>query len=612
MDLHCRLMDHAVLQRNAEGVSDHELAGSCRTSGSVWLTVRKNGAVVPGFDRLPAGTAARGKVDAAIRGLPTGGPYQVKLEIGDGKESALFDDILVGDLWLLAGQSGMADSGERPSRCGTDELVRGFFMDNRWDIARDPLHVVCRAAAPVHGGDPANPLPKFRRGAGPGLPFGITMRKMTGVPQGLIACAHGGTSLSQWDPALRKLGGRSFYGAMYERLKMLGGKVAGLIWYQGENETAAEETSAAYEKNTAKIFAAVRRDCGDPGLPVVFVQLGASIPLPTDREAHRRWLMIRDTQYRMGQKMKNTVCVPAIDLGLCDSIHLSARHLLTLGGRIAQAMLSLTGKGAPQIAVGAVSCANCEAVMCARVTVRFRNVQGSLRADGRPCGFSVVDREGNFVSEAVNVTLDGDRALVQTRHAYSGFPGRYRIAYGGEMNPHANITDEAGRSLPCFMKDIPPRRTVSTGMLSKALVSEAIYGREKAADLNLPEDGKVTYHPAKFSEFYLPCPRETPENNTRSKVYCYKFRMEAEETMKVRLLFGADAAFLLCCDGREVMRERAINPVIQDEFRTTLTLEAGRHDFVCVFSSNSGNGWGICCRAERIGGKIPPRFVDPA
>ena len=39
------------------------------------------------------------------------------------------------------------------------------------------------------------------------------MLRRTGVPQGLIACAHGGTSMAQWSPKLKRLGGDSLYGA---------------------------------------------------------------------------------------------------------------------------------------------------------------------------------------------------------------------------------------------------------------------------------------------------------------------------------------------------------------------------------------------------------------
>ena len=53
------------------------------------------------------------------------------------------------------------------------------------------------------------------------------------VPQGVICCAHGGTSMDQWSPEGRDLGGdESLYGAMYRRFVHNGSRVKGMFWYQ--------------------------------------------------------------------------------------------------------------------------------------------------------------------------------------------------------------------------------------------------------------------------------------------------------------------------------------------------------------------------------------------
>jgi hypothetical protein len=75
------------------------------------------------------------------------------------------------------------------------------------------------------------------------------------------------------------------------------------------------------------------------------------------------------------------------------------------------------------------------------------------------------------------------------------------------------------------------------------------------------------------------------------------------------MMFGSDANFAVFCDGKEVMRQHTGNPVVLDEFKEKLHLTAGRHDFCCVFSSNCGNGWGICCRFTSTGKNKPPVFL---
>src|ERR1019366_889897 len=96
--------------------------------------------------------------------------------------------------------------------------------------------------------------------------------RRTGVPQGILACAQGGTTMTQWDPALRDQGGRSLYGAMIRRFRTHGGRVAGLIWYQGESD-ANVKAGPRYIRRMRRFVQAVRRDARAPRLPVVVVQL---------------------------------------------------------------------------------------------------------------------------------------------------------------------------------------------------------------------------------------------------------------------------------------------------------------------------------------------------
>ena len=80
--------------------------------------------------------------------------------------------------------------------------------------------------------------------------------------------------------------------------------------------------------------------------------------------------------------------------------------------------------------------------------------------------------------------------------------------------------------------------------------------------------------------------------------------------MPLKMLFGADAPFAVYCDGNEIMRRATSNPVVIDEFKCKLSLTAGIHDFCCVLSSNSGKGYGICCRFARLDKGLPPEFVN--
>ncbi len=111
-----------------------------------------------------------------------------------------------------------------------------------------------------------------------GLSFAVEMVKRTGVPIGLIPCAHGGTSMSQWDPTLKDKGGDSLYGAMIRRFQTIGGKVAGVVWYQGESD-ASPSAAPKFPTKFEEFVAAVRRDFGQPDLPFYMCRSGVTSQL---------------------------------------------------------------------------------------------------------------------------------------------------------------------------------------------------------------------------------------------------------------------------------------------------------------------------------------------
>ncbi len=607
MNFGLTLLPNAVLQRNANDVSAHPFAGSAKYNGNIVLTVRG----LPGFEARRVGTAARGKCSGVIDNLPVGGPYTLDFAVvddaGKAREKLSIRNVLVGDLWLLAGQSNMQGYGYMPALTPTQPLIHNFYMDNRWDIAEEPLHNLLQAAAPVHGGNPAYPEPRITlRGVGPGLAFAAAMLEATGVPQGTIACAHGGTSMDQWSPQLKKMGGNSLYGALCERLKQLGGRVAGVLWYQGCNDAGKETDVQSYEAKTRRLFAAFRRDARDPELPIVFAQLASLVQKESNGGF---WNRVRNAQYRIGCSMKRVVCVPTIDLELDDTIHLSARSQQILGRRMADAMRYISGdsKCPAPIEAGRITVRQDAASGNANITVEFKNVVGKLVAAGLPNGFAPVAMNGDAMADCFKVELDGSKAIVHTT-VPTALARHCGIAYGAGLRPYANITDEAGRSLPCFMKQVSLRRGCFTSMVTEAEVSEPVYGNESLESLSCPRDGGagISFGPARFSQFYLDHPRRAELATTDEKVFYFRFRLRLDEAMKLRVLAGSDGPFALFCDGGEVMRVGTANPLIIDEFKSELSLAAGRHDFYFAMSSNTGHAWGVCCRFARLDGKNAP------
>ena len=155
-----------------------------------------------------------------------------------------------------------------------------------------------------------------------------------------------------------------------------------------------------------------------------------------------------------------------------------------------------------------------------------------------------------------------------------------------------------------------PILMISARSMEEDKASALDAGADDYLSLALPGDLiALDFKPAAFSGFFLPCPREAGELNTEPKQYCYKFAVNASEDMQVDMLFGADASFVIYQGNKELFRQCSTNPVIQDEYAIPLKLKRGTHEFYCVFSSNSGNGWGICCRFMNKQGKSVPEFI---
>ena len=378
--------------------------------------------------------------------LPVGGPY----EVGGAK------NVLVGDLWILAGQSNMEGCGnlhhpvtgqplEAPHDLeGTHPWVHSFQMCEQWAVAAEPLHWLNESPRPIHHAlwgipMPERPLPRDParlKGTGLGLTFAKTMVEATGVPIGLIPSAHGGTSMQQWEPSRKSQGGGSLYGATLARVSEVGGNIAGILWYQGESD-ANPADAKVYQQRMTELVQSFRADLNRPDLPFYYVQLGGWVADPAP-DSVLGWNSVRESQRVWQNALPNVGMVSAIDCGLDDGIHIDTLGLKTLGRRLAFAAL---GRPAPAL----------KSVVnepdARQIRVSFDNVQGQLTAPGRPTGFTLRRDDGTEAVLIYKTVLDGSDVLL--RHEQDSLDG-LSLWYGYGLNPYCNITDTSGASIPAF------------------------------------------------------------------------------------------------------------------------------------------------------------------
>jgi len=148
-------VDNQVFQRNAEQVANIPLTGTAvgkkvNNKDVEARLLTPDGTAVSGFDWAPLGKIQKLKWMGEVKRVPVGGPYRLEVRL-PGTDSVLaVSNLLVGDLWVLAGQSNMEGHGDLVDVQQSSPLVHSFDLADRWVVAEEPLHTLVNATDPVH------------------------------------------------------------------------------------------------------------------------------------------------------------------------------------------------------------------------------------------------------------------------------------------------------------------------------------------------------------------------------------------------------------------------------------------------------------------------------
>ncbi len=469
--------DNQVLQRDADQTGRIALSGTVagkKVDGkdieARLLDARASD--LPGFHWTRIGKVQKLRWSGELKGIPTGGPYRIEVRT-QGADSPVVSiaNLLVGDLWVLAGQSNMEGHGDLLDVQQPAPLVRSFDMADRWRQAEEPLHTVVSAVDPVHW--PLNaqkeperltgqPLEMYlanrKKGAGLALPFAVEMVSRTGVPIGLIPCAHGGTSMDQWNPAWKDREGESLYGSMFRRVQAAGGHVRGVLWYQGESDANAKAEPAFLER-FENFVKAVRADLNQPDLPFYYVQIGRHV----DSANIAEWNGVQLAQLRAEAEIPHSGMIAAVDLQLDDTIHVSTPDLKRLGRRMADLVSidlypRLKNYGEMKRGPRPVEAAFEGGV----VKVSFAGVNGRLQSEGRMSGFSIHDSKGARLPVIYKSRVDAAEASTVLLYVQGKLPPDAMLWYGFGKDPYCNVRDAADMAVPVFAMKIAAQAGVTT------------------------------------------------------------------------------------------------------------------------------------------------------
>jgi sialate O-acetylesterase len=447
--------DYQVYQRSGQGTADLNLEGRAHGADGKAVEARLVSAVT-GFDVVgwnPIGKASGQTWSGAVKAVPAGGPYRLEVRVAGSSEAATVSDLLVGDLWILAGQSNMEGVGNLDNLPPSSALVNSFDQTDHWVVALDPLHRLPDAADRVHWRlDPSKQPEKLegakleefvknrKKGSGAGMPFALEMVRRTGVPIGLVPCAHGGTSMDQWSPSLKDKGGDSLYGQMIRRHQRVGGRVRGVLWYQGESD-ANPNAAPLFEEKFKQFVAAVRTDFGQPDL------IGRHISSQNVAE----WNLVQDAQRRLEAAIPNAGMVTCVDCNLDDGIHVGTDDHRLLGKRLANLAchdLFPSSDHCGSLKKGPrPASAKLDGSI---VRVEFAEVNGRLTHVGRLNGFTIHDDKGAALPLIYRQRVDSHQANVVELLIGGKVPPRAVLWYGNGKDPYVNLRDEAGMASPVF------------------------------------------------------------------------------------------------------------------------------------------------------------------
>jgi len=461
-------VDNQVFQRSADQTADFQLTGTAVgkkvNNKDVEARITASDATaLPGFDWTSIGKIQKLKWTGAIKHIPTGGPYRLELRLQGTDQVISIANLLVGDLWVLAGQSNMEGFGFLIDVQQPSPLVHTFDMADRWGIAEEPLHTLVNSVDPVHWPLNAQNEPERlsgerletyvlnrKRGAGLGLTFAVEMLQRTGTPIGLIPCAHGGTSMEQWSPSLKDREGESLYGSMLRRVKAAGGHVKGVLWSQGESDANAK-AAPVFEQKFTEFVESIRADFNQPDLPFYYVQTARHI----DRNNVAEWNTIQLAQLHAESTIPHSGMVASIDLELDDGIHLATQDLKRLGRRLADIVCHdlfprIKDYGERKTGPRPLQAVYQNGV----VKVNFSGVNGKLISDGRITGFTIRDDKGNWTPMIYKARIDPAEASSVLLYVQGRLPENAMLWYGYGKDPDCTMRDATDLAVPVFAMKI--------------------------------------------------------------------------------------------------------------------------------------------------------------
>ncbi|MGB8261600.1 MAG: sialate O-acetylesterase [Terracidiphilus sp.] len=406
-----------------------------------------------------------------------GGPFQLTVE-GAGEKPLVLDDVLVGDLWIASGQSNMEFEMFKAATAAQD-LPHAAIPHIR-------LLVVKRKAVnyPLDDveteGWAASTPESAREFSAVAWYFAREIEQREKVPVGVIDSTWGGTVAESWTrlaalgedaalapvfrswgkmtegetdapmrdryenrqreearaqgkpeprfpwhPQLDSWGPGMLWNGMIAPLTPMA--IRGVIWYQGESNSATER-GPLYKRVFSTMIEDWRRQWGVGDFPFLFVQISSFNPGPGET-----WAVLREQQRRT-LTLANTAMAVTIDIGNPDDVH--PTNKLDVGLRLALAARALSY--GEDISYSGPNFRQATPEGSAIRTWFEHHAKGLVARGGELTGFDVAGADGKW--SAATAKIDGNTVVASSPDV----PEPVAVRYGWANAPACNLFNGLG------------------------------------------------------------------------------------------------------------------------------------------------------------------------
>lgn len=382
--------------------------------------------------------------------MPTpaaGGPFTITIK---GYNTIVLENVMIGEVWLCSGQSNMEWSSYNKVKQILDELpnshnenLRLFHITKTTsEYPQDNITGNWKVCSPES-------LTGF---SAVGYFFGKKLQQELNVPIGLINASWGGTAAETWTPAEIVLGHPSLkeasdalnpgkrwpvkpglaYNAMIAPIVSF--NIAGVIWYQGENNTG---TSATYEQLFTSMIGAWRK-AWNKEFPFYYVQIA-----PYAYGNHNIAALLREQQTR-AMKYPRTGMVVISDL--VDNVNdIHPQNKKDVGHRLAAWALNDTyGKNAGPYRSPLFSRMETSKD---KIILYFDHAPNGFVAKGTPTGFRIAGEDKQFLP--ADVKIDKQRIIVSNKQIKD--PKAVRFSF--DNTTMSNLFSKEGLPVTPFRTD---------------------------------------------------------------------------------------------------------------------------------------------------------------